>query len=172
MGRSALSRLGRARWLAGVTVVFALLQVAPADAHVIYGNQVVGETGNMCVIGYSEISHGSGNNNGFAQQAVNTYTASPSWVPCYYRAPNFVFQHAMSMLVYFWNGEYGRWDPCFGTPWTIQNDKAASWVAWNVNLQCGSSWYYTYAYDYARATSNDGWVGDGVYSGGYHFLPA
>lgn len=170
MRRSALARLrSRARVLAGVMVVFALMQTAPAHAHYLYEYWEVASEPNMCVMGYSEISHGNGN--GLAYQSVSTKN-NPDWAPCYYKYPRWANAHAMSKVVYFWNGEYGRYEPCFGTEWTIQTTKTDSWIGHNINLACGASWYFTWSYNYARQFSTSNWIGSAQGSGGDHYFPA
>lgn len=171
MQRSALARLQRrARVLAGVTILFTVLQVVPANAHTLYEYWEVASEPGMCVMGYSEMSHGNGN--GLAYQSVHTKD-TPGFYPCYYRYPRWAYQHAMSMVVYYYNPIYQREEPCFGTPWTIQNSKTDSWIGYNVNVACGANTtYFTWSYNYARQHSTSAWIGQGQGSGGSHWLPA
>jgi len=146
-----------------------------AEAHYIKtSNAEVGATGNFCLLGTSEISHGDGG--GYAMIGSASYAADPGWVPCYFRNPNWIYQHALSVVVYYWS-PYQRWEPCFGSQWFIYNGEVARTLSWQLHLACGSSWYTTVGYIYGRNGSNDNWAGNGVLSGSesgtyYHFLPA
>jgi hypothetical protein len=169
MRTSALARLARrARTVAGVTIMFTLLQTAPAEAHNVYTYRQVGATGNFCMMGYSEINHGdtSWGGGSWASVQVQTYNADPGHFPCYWRGPNWVYQHAMLVVVWFWDYAYGgSWQPCFGTPWEIQSAKSHSWMNYRVDVACGATWYGTDGYTFARNGNNDPWIGEIVWSG-------
>lgn len=147
----------RARWLIIVLAMGVLVPATPASAHVVYGESVVAQGQGACEYAYSEISHGDGS--GYAQIAMQTRSLSPSWLPCGARDPNWVFQHAMLGIIYFWSSA-GQWEPCFGSEWMIQNDKQSSWRSWSgLAWQCGTGWYTTDGYLYFRTGSNAEWLG-------------
>lgn len=171
-------RVSRAAWvlLIAATATVLQLSVPAAQAHVVYGNQVVAEGQGFCAQDYSEISDGGGH--GYAKVGIATNSDGPSWTPCYFRRPAWVFQQAILGVIYFWDGVSGSWQPCFGSDWTIRNDSQQVNRSWSgVAYSCGTSWYTTAGYAYARGSSGAEWIGGGILSGNsggeyYHWASA
>jgi hypothetical protein len=159
------------RAVAAVSVVSALtlLIQSPALAHYVAEWTDVASTGQMCVRGRAEISHGNGG--GYSKGEVQTRTADPSWAACSLRPYQYVHEHAIQLLVQRWDG--AQWRDCMLSGWQYRTGSVAhSSVDWNYNIPCGSGYYTTWSNSYARATSSDGWHGGWAGTGGYHLLPA
>lgn len=160
-----------------ITIALVTVGQSKASAHVVYaGNVLVGATGNFCLLGYSEISHGS-NGLGYSRVRSETHAADPSSVPCWFRPPNWVFEHALSAIIYYWIDEWQRWEPCWASDWGYSRDATFHHRAWNINAMCGSNTFYaTVGGIAARNDSNAPFVGNYILSGSAtnvaHFVPA
>lgn len=169
MSVASRSKKMAASVVAVVAAVMTLSQ-APAMAHYIYQWSDVATTGNMCVRGRAEISHGSGG--GYSKGDVQTRTADPQWAPCSERPFAYVYQHAIQLQVDHWDGQV--WQRCMISAWQYRTGSVAqSYVSWNYSIPCGPGYYTTWSNSVARATADDwgfrgGWAG----TAGYHLLPA
>lgn len=155
-------RLSKARWLLLTVIMGFVLQASPASAHVIYWRGDMGQTGSFCMRGVSGLEEWEGA--GYGHSEVDTYTADPSWAPCYQHPPSYVHEHSIAGFAYFWDFSYGgSWQPCFGSSWLNRNNAASSerwWWLTDPYYGCGSTWYMFYAGLGARDSADAPWIAD------------
>lgn len=166
-----LVRSRLARTLLVSVGALGLLMDGPASAHYIYDWAITGSSGQFCVRGRSEISHGGGG--GYSRGDVETRTADPTWTNCAWRPYYYSFQHGLMLQVEHWAPGMADWQTCLVSGFAVRTgDAAASYLDWNYNLPCGEGQYYTWTWAGARATDADSWHGGWVSSGNSHWLPA
>lgn len=173
--RARISRPDAARkWLHRLALVLVTLMVAvllpmsSASAHVVYQRVELYRSGDMCVNGYAEISHGGGG--GFTRVRVDASTRSNTGTDCGTSYSRGARNLAVKTQLWKWDNR-GWWWLCRDYPWSY-NGSARSWHEETKNFgtqtPCGTGWYGVTGYAYSW---NGAWYG-GAIQGGVHWLPA